>query len=111
MKRIVISDRFGGSLPGRPDKNGKQTSVALQKGRNEIEQEDLDAALAHPTARLAFGKTLHVEPLPAAVQPAAPPVAYRGGRATAAETKAAKLEPGTAPETPHAKAEAAKPAK
>lgn len=93
MIRIVNSDLHGGSLPGRTLANGKRSSVPLQKGRNEVDQEDLDVALSIPSVKALFGTVLHLEPVAAPVQPPIPAPAPPKGKA--ADTK---------PETPSAKA-------
>lgn len=71
MKRIVIAVKHGGSLVGAKDQQ-----IPLQKGRNEVEQEDLDAAMARKGIARLFGKILHLEDVPAEVQP---PVASIAG--------------------------------
>lgn len=75
MVRVIISDGHGGSLPGRPRSDGKRSSIPLKKGRNEIDQLDLDVALAVPQVAALFGSILHLEPVPAVEQPPAPLVA------------------------------------
>lgn len=86
MKRIVISNRHGGSLVGR---EGKQ--IPLQKGRTEVEQEDLDVALSKRSFAALFEAParigLRLEPVAAAVQP---PVASIAGPKPKAEKHEAK---------------------
>jgi hypothetical protein len=102
MKRTVHMKRPGGSIPGRPLPSGKPSIIALKVGRNEIDQIDLDCAMANGSvARLFAHGKLVLEPVPAVQQPPVPPVAPKARPAVAP-----KAEPVTVPETPASKAEA-----
>lgn len=73
MKRIVHAKTPGGSIPGRPLPNGKPAILKLKVGRNEIDQVDLDVALAtkHVKDLIRTGR-LVLEPVPAVEQPPVP---------------------------------------